>query len=180
VRNLAWFGARAPQPDARWRAAGAQNVYMLQQLINEAGRIIPRKASGACKRHQREVTKAVKQARFLGLLGAAHAPMIAPAAGDRARADHSSNWKVEAVTREAALRRARQDELRRSVGELQKNVAAKAAASTPEDLPTIEAETTQSEEASLAYRSQRAEAIVAELLQQDARLKEDARRRAEL
>ena len=37
-------------------------------FISERGKIIPRRISGNCSKHQREITKAVKRARNIALL----------------------------------------------------------------------------------------------------------------
>lgn len=41
---------------------------LLRLFITERGKILPRRISGACSRHQREVTTAVKRARNIALL----------------------------------------------------------------------------------------------------------------
>jgi small subunit ribosomal protein S18 len=40
----------------------------LRRFITERGKIIPRRMSGACAKHQREVMMAIKRARHLALL----------------------------------------------------------------------------------------------------------------
>jgi small subunit ribosomal protein S18 len=40
----------------------------LYRFITEQGRIIPRRISGTCARHQRQLETAVKRARYLALL----------------------------------------------------------------------------------------------------------------
>jgi small subunit ribosomal protein S18 len=40
----------------------------LRRYITERGKILPRRITGACARHQREVALAVKRARLIGLL----------------------------------------------------------------------------------------------------------------
>ncbi|MBI4530845.1 MAG: 30S ribosomal protein S18 [Candidatus Latescibacteria bacterium] len=40
----------------------------LRRFITERGKIIPRRMSGACAKHQREVMTAIKRARHLALL----------------------------------------------------------------------------------------------------------------
>jgi small subunit ribosomal protein S18 len=49
----------------------------LRQFITERGKIIPRRISGNCARHQRGVTQAIKQARILALLP--YTPVVSPA-----------------------------------------------------------------------------------------------------
>ncbi|MDH5642659.1 MAG: 30S ribosomal protein S18 [Gemmatimonadota bacterium] len=40
----------------------------LQRFITERGKILPRRLSGTCARHQRQVSTAIKRARFIALL----------------------------------------------------------------------------------------------------------------
>ena len=41
---------------------------LLRRFVNERGKIIPRRISGNCARHQRKLTKAVKRARILAIM----------------------------------------------------------------------------------------------------------------
>lgn len=41
---------------------------LLRNFITERGKIIPRRISGNCARHQRQLTTAIKRARILALL----------------------------------------------------------------------------------------------------------------
>ena len=45
-----------------------KDVSLLQSFTNEYGKIIPRRITGNCARHQRLVTRAIKQARNIALL----------------------------------------------------------------------------------------------------------------
>lgn len=40
----------------------------LDRYISDRGKILPRRATGSCARHQRAVTVAIKRARYLALL----------------------------------------------------------------------------------------------------------------
>lgn len=40
----------------------------LRYFITERGKIIPRRISGSCAKHQRELTRAIKRARTIALL----------------------------------------------------------------------------------------------------------------
>ncbi|RII28190.1 MAG: 30S ribosomal protein S18 [Geobacter sp.] len=40
----------------------------LRYFISERGKIVPRRISGNCSKHQREITEAIKRARNLALL----------------------------------------------------------------------------------------------------------------
>lgn len=41
---------------------------LLSRFISERGKILPRRISGMCARHQRQIGTAVKRGRFLALL----------------------------------------------------------------------------------------------------------------
>lgn len=45
-----------------------KDVRALSSFITERGKIIPRRVSGTCAKHQREVTNAIKRARVLALI----------------------------------------------------------------------------------------------------------------
>lgn len=45
-----------------------KDVPMLRKYTSERGKILPRRISGTCARHQRSVTNSVKRARFIALL----------------------------------------------------------------------------------------------------------------
>lgn len=45
-----------------------KNPDQLRKFVNEKGRISPRRATGACAKHQREITLAVKRARHIAVL----------------------------------------------------------------------------------------------------------------
>jgi small subunit ribosomal protein S18 len=49
----------------------------LKYFITERGKIIPRRISGACAKHQRELTLAIKRARMIALL-----PFVGPYESD--------------------------------------------------------------------------------------------------
>jgi small subunit ribosomal protein S18 len=40
----------------------------LARFITDRGKIVPRRISGTCARHQRQLTRAIKRARHVGLL----------------------------------------------------------------------------------------------------------------
>lgn len=41
---------------------------LLDRYISDRGKILPRRATGACARHQRQLAVAIKRARFLALV----------------------------------------------------------------------------------------------------------------
>lgn len=45
-----------------------KDVGRLRRYISERGKILPRRVSGNCANHQRQVTRAIKKARAIALL----------------------------------------------------------------------------------------------------------------
>ena len=45
-----------------------KNGDQLRKFVNEKGKILPRRATGACAKHQRDITLAVKRARHIAVL----------------------------------------------------------------------------------------------------------------
>jgi len=45
-----------------------KDTQTLQKLVTTRGKLLSRKRSGNCARHQREVKRALKRARFLALI----------------------------------------------------------------------------------------------------------------
>ena len=45
-----------------------KNVKLLNVFMTERGKILSRKLTGTCSKHQRELTKAIKRARAVALL----------------------------------------------------------------------------------------------------------------
>ncbi|AKX92959.1 30S ribosomal protein S18 [Neomoorella thermoacetica] len=45
-----------------------KDVNRLRRYISERGKILPRRISGNCAHHQRQLTRAIKRARALALL----------------------------------------------------------------------------------------------------------------
>jgi len=45
-----------------------KNEKKLQRFVSEQGRIIPKRITGTCSRHQRMLVQAIKRARHLALL----------------------------------------------------------------------------------------------------------------
>ncbi|MFS8640620.1 MAG: 30S ribosomal protein S18 [Symbiobacteriaceae bacterium] len=45
-----------------------KDAARLKRYITERGKILPRRISGNCARHQRQLTKAIKRARIMALL----------------------------------------------------------------------------------------------------------------
>lgn len=45
-----------------------KNFVKLRKYMTEKGKIIPRRTTGVCAKHQRELTNAIKRARVMALL----------------------------------------------------------------------------------------------------------------
>lgn len=45
-----------------------KDVNMLKKFVSEQGKILPKRMSGACAKHQRALTIAIKRARHLALM----------------------------------------------------------------------------------------------------------------
>lgn len=45
-----------------------KDVAKLHRFISERAKILPRRVTGTCARHQRELTTAIKRARYIALL----------------------------------------------------------------------------------------------------------------
>jgi small subunit ribosomal protein S18 len=50
------------------RVVNYKDDNTLRRQVTEQGKLLPRRMTGTCARHQRQVTTAVKRARFLALL----------------------------------------------------------------------------------------------------------------
>ncbi|MBV9807520.1 MAG: 30S ribosomal protein S18, partial [Solirubrobacterales bacterium] len=59
-----------------------KNISMLRRFISERGKIRSRRITGACRRHQSQVARAVKRARELALL-----PYVADTGGGSERGE---------------------------------------------------------------------------------------------
>lgn len=45
-----------------------KDIFKLRKYISEKSKIVPRRISGNCAKHQRDVTEAIKKARHIALL----------------------------------------------------------------------------------------------------------------
>ncbi len=45
-----------------------KDISKLRRFISERAKILPRRVTGTCARHQRELTVAIKRARYLALI----------------------------------------------------------------------------------------------------------------
>jgi small subunit ribosomal protein S18 len=65
-----------PICESGMRSVDYKDERTLGRYMTERGKILPRRISGMCARHQRQVGTAIKRARFLALL-----PYVAGAEG---------------------------------------------------------------------------------------------------
>jgi len=45
-----------------------KNTYMIKQFVSERGKIVPRRITGNCAKHQRKLTMEIKKARIVALI----------------------------------------------------------------------------------------------------------------
>lgn len=57
-----------PLCEAGIRVVNYKDERTLSRLITDQGKMLPRRMSGMCARHQRQVGTAIKRARYLALL----------------------------------------------------------------------------------------------------------------
>ena len=54
--------------DKTLKSIDYKDAAKLRRFISERAKILPRRVTGTCARHQRELTTAIKRARYLALL----------------------------------------------------------------------------------------------------------------
>lgn len=57
-----------PMCEAGVRQVNYKDDKTLGRLMTEQGKILPRRMTGTCARHQRQVSRAIKRARYLALV----------------------------------------------------------------------------------------------------------------
>ena len=45
-----------------------KNIDIMKKFVNDKGKILPRRTTGSCSKHQRDITVAVKRARAIAIL----------------------------------------------------------------------------------------------------------------
>ena len=45
-----------------------KDVAIISKYVNEKGKILPRRMTGACAKHQRVISEQIKRARFVAIL----------------------------------------------------------------------------------------------------------------
>jgi small subunit ribosomal protein S18 len=61
------------QKECKFTKAGIEyidykNTDLLQRFMNDQGKILPRRVTGTSAKYQRQLAKAIKRARFMGML----------------------------------------------------------------------------------------------------------------
>lgn len=60
-KRVCYFCAKNVEPDYK-------NVALLKNYISDKGKILPRRVTKTCAKHQRRVAKAIKRSRMVALL----------------------------------------------------------------------------------------------------------------
>lgn len=60
-RRTCWFDENAARPDYK-------QPDVLRRFITDRGKILPRRTTAVCAKHQRSLARAIKRARHLALL----------------------------------------------------------------------------------------------------------------
>jgi small subunit ribosomal protein S18 len=47
-----------------------KNITLVQRFVSDRGKIVPRRRTGVCAKHQRSLSQAIKRARYLAMLPA--------------------------------------------------------------------------------------------------------------
>ncbi len=63
IQNL-----KCPLCEAGVKSVSYKDIYQLKKFTSVRGKIISTEKSGVCHKHQRELTRAIKRARFMALL----------------------------------------------------------------------------------------------------------------
>ncbi len=65
-------GRRKPNPLGAATSVDFKDVQLLKYFVSERGKLLPRRITGVTAQQQRQVARAVKRARMLGLLPYVH------------------------------------------------------------------------------------------------------------
>ena len=58
---MCWFDQNATVPDYK-------DQQVVERFITERGKIVPRRLSGVCSKHQKKLAIAIKRARYLAMV----------------------------------------------------------------------------------------------------------------
>jgi small subunit ribosomal protein S18 len=61
TKRVCWFDQTGTEPDYK-------DSRMMEGFITERGKIVPRRLSGVCSKHQKQLAVAVKRARYLAMV----------------------------------------------------------------------------------------------------------------
>lgn len=61
-------GSETEKKVAEVKPIDYKDVSKLRRFVSERAKILPRRVTGTCARHQRELTVAIKRARYLALM----------------------------------------------------------------------------------------------------------------
>jgi len=59
---------KCPLCESGVKSVGYKDVYQLKKFTSVRGKIISTEKSGVCHRHQKQLTRAIKRARYMALL----------------------------------------------------------------------------------------------------------------
>jgi len=73
VRNVTPASQHREKGKCEFSEAGIEyidfkNTDQLQRYLNDQGKMLPRRITGACAKHQRQLTRAIKRARHMALI----------------------------------------------------------------------------------------------------------------
>ncbi len=71
-RKKVVLNLKCPLCEAGIKTVNYKDVYQLKKFTSVRGKIIHPEKSGACRKHQRQITKAIKRARYIALLPYVH------------------------------------------------------------------------------------------------------------
>jgi small subunit ribosomal protein S18 len=61
MKKVCWFHQNAMEPNYK-------DIKVIERFVTERGKIVPRRLSGVCAKHQKKLAVAIKRARYLALL----------------------------------------------------------------------------------------------------------------
>ncbi len=61
MKKVCWFDQNSIEPDYK-------DQRMMESFITERGKIVPRRLSGVCAKHQKALSVAIKRARYLAMI----------------------------------------------------------------------------------------------------------------
>jgi small subunit ribosomal protein S18 len=61
MKKVCWFCQNAIEPEYK-------DQKMMESFVTERGKIVPRRLSGTCSKHQKQLAVAVKRARHLAMI----------------------------------------------------------------------------------------------------------------